>query len=104
MISPVDKAKRTQEHLGDQNLCVGQSVDLVGTLLMALMSLQKEYVNQRRMLMIMELTQPSSPKLGERSRGRSFISPQVPDAIKLSNHLTKEPMLGLQTHQGALRL
>lgn len=49
-------------------------------------------------------TQPCPSKLDERSRGRSSTSPQVPDAIKLSNHLTKQPMLGLQTHQGALRL
>lgn len=62
MIGTAGKVKHTQKHLRDLNLHVGQSVDLVGTLLMVLMGLQKEYVNQRRMLMAMELRlSPVSP-------------------------------------------
>lgn len=49
-------------------------------------------------------TQPCPPKLDEHPQGCSIISPQLPDAIKLSNLLAKQAMLGLQTHQGAFRL
>lgn len=62
MIGTAGKVKHMQKHLRDLNLHVGRSVDLVGTPLMVLMGLQKEYVNQRRMLMAMELRlSPVSP-------------------------------------------